>query len=364
MRQHVIGHHRRQRDRDREAGEDRNDVGFAQRREQPALDSRQREQRHEHQHDDRRRIDDAGSDLLRGRDDHVECRSGMFQRAIFAQPPEDVLDIDDGVVDQFAERDGETAQRHGVDGQPGKVEDRGRGQDRDRNRGERNHRGSPVQEKGEQHDGDDDAGFHQDLFDVADRRLDEVGLAEDDLVGLDALRKRRRDLLQGPLDLAGQGDRIDVGLLLDRDDDGRLAHVTGFAALHLGRELDGRDLAQKHRPAIHLRHDDAAKVVQTGGSADIPDQVFARMLVGETAAGVDAELGQRLFDLLIGDAEAAQRRRIRRNAILANLAADRDDLGDARDREQARANDEVGGLADFHRGRLLAGHRDAARSAP
>ena len=82
------------------------------------------------------------------------------------------------------------------------------------------------------------------------------------------------------------------------------------------------------------------------------------MLVGEPAAGVDAELGQRLFDLLIGDAEAAQRRRIRRDAILANLAADRDDLGDARDGEQPRTNGEVGGLADFHRGRLVAGHRD------
>ena len=251
-----------------------------------------------------------------------------------------------------------TAQRHGVDGQPGEVEDRGRGQDRDRDRGQRDHRGSPVQQKREQHDGDDEAGFHQDLFDVADRRLDEVGLAEHDLVGLDALRQRRRDLLQRPLDLARQRDRIDVGLLLDRDDDGRLAHVAAFAALHLGRELDSGDLAQKHRPAIDLRHHHAAKVVQIGGSSDIPDQVFARVLVGEAAAGVDAELGQRLFDLLIGDAEAAQRRRIRRNAILADFAADRDDLGDARDREQTRAHGEVGGLADFHRGRLVAAHRD------
>ena len=116
--QHVIGHHRRQRDRDHEAGEDRNDVGFAERREQPPLDSRQGKQRHEHQDDDRRRIDDAGSHLLRGRDDHVEGRSRICQRAVFAQMPEDVLDIDNGVIDQFADGDGETAQRHGVDGQP------------------------------------------------------------------------------------------------------------------------------------------------------------------------------------------------------------------------------------------------------
>ena len=38
-RQHVIGHDRRQRDRDHEARQDRDDVGHAERREQPALDA-------------------------------------------------------------------------------------------------------------------------------------------------------------------------------------------------------------------------------------------------------------------------------------------------------------------------------------
>ena len=48
--------------------------------------------------------------------------------------------------------------------------------------------GEEVQQECEQHNGDDDAGFDENLFDVADRRLDEVGLAEHDLIGFDALR--------------------------------------------------------------------------------------------------------------------------------------------------------------------------------
>ncbi len=82
------------------------------------------------------------------------------------------------------------------------------------------------------------------------------------------------------------------------------------------------------------------------------------MLVGEAAAGVDAELGERLLDLFVGDAERAQRRRMRRDAVLADLAADRDHLGDARNGQQPRPDDEVGGLAQLHRRGALAGHRD------
>ena len=282
----------------------------------------------------------------------------MLQSAIFAQAPEDVLDVDDGVIDQFADGDGDAAKGHGVDGQTGKIEhDRGR-QDRHRDRGQRDRRGPPVHQEQEQHDGDDRAGLEQDPLDIADRGLDEIGLAEDDLVGLHARRQRGRDFLQRLLDLARQPDRIDVGLLLDRDDDGGLAHIAGVAALDLGRELDGGNLLQIDRPAIDLRHHHAAKVVQIGGPSDVADQIFARMLIGKSAAGIDAELVQGQFDLLVGDAEAAQRRRIGRDPVLPDLAAHRNHLRDAGDRQQPRPHHEIGGLADLHRRSPVAGHRD------
>ena len=51
-------------------------------------------------------------------DDHdIEDRARIAERAVFAQAAEDVLDIDDGIIDEFADGDGEAAERHRVDGQ-------------------------------------------------------------------------------------------------------------------------------------------------------------------------------------------------------------------------------------------------------
>ena len=78
-------------------------------------------------------------------------------------------------------------------------------------------------------------------------------------------------------------------------------------------------------------------------------RIFLRVLVGEAAAGVAAELRERLLQLLVGDAERAQCRRVRRDAVLAHFAAHRDDLGHAGNGEQPRAHDEIGDLAHAHR---------------
>ena len=75
--QQIIGQDRRDGDRREQRGEDRDDVGDAERREQPPLDAGQRKQRHEHQHDDHRRVDDAGADLLARRRDHLQDRAGF-----------------------------------------------------------------------------------------------------------------------------------------------------------------------------------------------------------------------------------------------------------------------------------------------
>ena len=75
------------------------------------------------------------------------------------------------------------------------------------------------------------------------------------------------------VDLLRQRHRVDIGLLLDRDDDGGLAHIAGVAALDLraqsrrsppgaagsGRSLDGGN-------------DDVAQVFQAGRAPDIADQ--------------------------------------------------------------------------------------------
>ena len=114
-REQVVGQHRCQRDGHDERGEDRDDVGDAERHEQAALDAGQREQRHEHQDDDHRRVEDARADLLARPRDHLEHGQRRRPLPVLLQPAQDVLDAHHGIVDQLADGDGEAAERHGVD---------------------------------------------------------------------------------------------------------------------------------------------------------------------------------------------------------------------------------------------------------
>ena len=110
----VGGQDRRQGDRDDEARQDRDDVGDAERGEEAALDARQREEWHEDEADDQGRIDDARAHLLARRRDHLKHRLRLRPLPVLAQPPDDVLDIDHCVVDELADGDGQTPERHGV----------------------------------------------------------------------------------------------------------------------------------------------------------------------------------------------------------------------------------------------------------
>ena len=104
--------------------------------------------------------------------------SGCAAGAVLPQPAKDVLDVDDRVVDQLADRDRQAAQRHRVDRQPEPLEHQRRDDDRQRDRRQRDERRAEVQQEQEQHDHHQDRAVAQRLGDVADRGLDEVGLAE------------------------------------------------------------------------------------------------------------------------------------------------------------------------------------------
>ena len=113
--QQQTGQDRRHRQRDQQRRENRHDVGHAQRSEQPAFDSGQCEQRHEHEDHQHRAEHDARPDFDAGVIDHVEGRLGLRQPGIEMQTAEDVFDVHDRVIHQFAHRDGQPAQCHDVD---------------------------------------------------------------------------------------------------------------------------------------------------------------------------------------------------------------------------------------------------------
>lgn len=71
---------------------------------------------------------------------------------VLPQSPEDVLDVDDGIIHQFADGDRQTTERHGVDRQPEKMKN-----DRSHQNGcQRDRRRPGIQEEEEQDDGNND----------------------------------------------------------------------------------------------------------------------------------------------------------------------------------------------------------------
>ena len=99
----------------------------------------------------------------------------------------------------------------------------------------------------------------------------------------------------------------------------------------LGGERDVRHLAQVDRRVADVGNHDAAQVVEAHGPADVPDEVLAGVLVSEPTAGVGAELGEGRLKLCVGDAERSHGRHVRADPKLTHLAADGDDLSDARE---------------------------------
>ena len=176
-------------------------------------------------------------------------------------------------------------------------------------------------------------------------------LAELDVGGAHARRHHPLQLRQHRLDLARDGDGVGVRLLLHGEDDTGLAVEAGVAALGAGGEVNVRDLAERDAVPRAVGDDKVAQIFDLGRAADVADQKLARLEVDEAAAGVGAELLQGVLDRLEADVEAGHAARIGDDAVLAHLAADGDDLGDAGDGQQLRAHGEVGELAQRHRDR-------------
>ena len=140
-----------------------------------------------------------------------------------------------------------------------------------------------VHQEDDEHERDDDGRLDQRLLQAADRGLDEGRLPELDVRRRDAGRQRLLDDLQRGFDLLGQRHRIGARLLLDRQDDGRLAAIAGVAALDARGKIDARDLAQQHRLALPIGDDGVAQVFETPGDADVADEIFAALLIDEAA---------------------------------------------------------------------------------
>ena len=114
---------------------ERDDVGDAEGLQQPPLDpARKNSGRNTSRMMSVAKTTEARISTLACIDDLRAAASALVggERGVLAQPPEDVLHVDDGVVDQRADGDGHAAQGHGVDRRPERLQDQHRRDERQR----------------------------------------------------------------------------------------------------------------------------------------------------------------------------------------------------------------------------------------
>ncbi len=204
----------------------------------------------------------------------ADLRASERQLRVLAQTAHDVLDVDDRVIDELADRDRQPAEAHAVDGEAEPIErDDGR-QQRQWQCEQRNCCRADVHQKHD-HDNDDEAGTLDERGEeVVQRLLDEVGAAEQVAVNRHALRQRVLDVVERRIDLFGELQRVRARLLLDADDDRGLRVVRTVAPLDGRPNLHGSKIAHQHGHGVVNLHDRRADIGGVREPPDAADEIF------------------------------------------------------------------------------------------
>ena len=318
-------HHRRRRQRHHERDEDRRRQRHRELPEEPADDPAHQQDGDEHGHQREAHRQDGEADLLRAEERRP---SGGDARL---HVPGDVLEDDDGVVDDEPRRDRQGHQREVVQAVPQEIHDAEGSDQRHRYRHARDERGADTPQEGE-----DDQDHEQDRdqerqLDIPQRRPDRGRPVEDDREP-----DRRRDGGRELRDLAADAiDRLDDvrGRLPEHDQQhGRLAVHQPRRAEVLHRVLDTGDVGQPHGGARPVG-DDQGRVLR-GGPAEL---VVGLDLPGPAPA---PQLSLRPFhvggrergaDVLEADPVLVQGRRVQLHPDGRERAAPHEHLADALD---------------------------------
>jgi hypothetical protein len=178
--------------------------------------------------------------------------------------PLDVLDDDDRVVDDDTGGEDDAEQRQGVDGEAHHLDERERPDQRDRNGDCRDQRAAPRLQEHE-----DDQHHQADRFDqrrqhFADRRFDDVGGVECDLVA-DAWRERSGEAIElrddGSLDVEGVRGRQ----LRDAEANRLEAAEPQIRGVGFSTELGATDVGEAdQRAVVATLEDDVVELARLG----------------------------------------------------------------------------------------------------
>ena len=215
--------------------------------EQLPADARDEGDRHEHrqQHegDGENRAGDLGHRFL--------ASFRHRERRFFLDDPLDVLDHDDGVVDDDADGKHQRQQGDGV-GRIADEQQHGEGaDDRHRYRDQRDQRGPHLTEKQEHHDADENDGDDEGAHHFDDGRGHEYGCIEKYVIG-EIGREARRQRIHGVAHLLGHIDGVGARRLVDADRGGGRAVVAAVTILRSGAHFDARHVVDPDHRAIGI----------------------------------------------------------------------------------------------------------------
>jgi hypothetical protein len=201
----------------------------------------------------------------------------------------DVFEDNDGVVDDNAHGEGQPQQRHRVQREVHRPQQREGGHDRGRD-GERGdqHR-APVADEQPHDDGGEQAAQHQVLFQRLDRVLDVGGLFFDD-VDLDAGGQAGVQIGDPRENRVDNLDRVGAGLPPHLEDNGRLALIVSETAA-LGHAVLGMaHIPDPQRRAGDVLDDDVVEFADLSDSAQGAHADFGRPAHNAPAGGLDVLL--------------------------------------------------------------------------
>ena len=347
--QQIEAEHRRQRQGHQQRRRQRDEVHQPQGLQQPPLDAGQKEDGQHHQPHDQGGEDDGRADLAARFVHDAEPRAALRGGAarVLAQAPADVLDVDDGVVDQRAHGDGHAPEGHAVDGQPQRAQPDHRGQQRQRD-GEQGDGPRPRAGEEEQgHRGHEQRAVAQRAGQVAHRELDEVGLPEQPRVELHAGRQTGLHVVEHAIELARQRQRVDVGLPVDAEDDGGPPVARSVPAAERGADLDRGHVRDPDGAGAARPDDRRGDGFDVRQPAHALNQVLLAPRLPEPGRRVPVGAPQRVFDRGERQPVVEQPIGFDQHLELAALAADHRHLGDPGDGEKPPADDHVGGGAQL-----------------
>ncbi len=307
---------------------------------------RAREERHRNEHGDqnRRDADDGAGDLA-----HRLARGLLRRQPLLRHDALDVLDHDDGVVDEDA--DGEHHAEHGehVDGETHRQQDHAGAEERDRHDDGRNERVADVLEEQQHHEEDEDDGLHQRHQHLLDRGLDHRRDVVGDVV-LDVRREVVGQLVHLLLHARGRGERIAGRREKNRKARRLLAVLPRGELIAEATDLDARDVAQPHGRAVGVgAQKDRTELVRAIELA-LHDDERGDLLAGVARLDADAAGGDlcvlradRPGNVVRRQVEGGELARIEPDAkrTLGRIERGAADAGDAADLAQDVADHEV-----------------------